>query len=502
MPRSLLEPLNFSNAWSRTGLIVLAALATALGLLAVFGGPTLALAAGLLLGLAAFVRLRGWQFLLVLVLVAWLAFQNIVISALVAWLGLPIQAAQLFTLSKEVLLAGLALLLLATGRVRRPGYTEIMFLLYLLWVVSYLPRGDFPWAARIVGLRALLLPLLLFFIGRFVPAPAGGLRTFLMVVLAVSVIVACVGWLEWLLVDAHAMAALQTANSLAKGQRLASPNPDLPGAFYSVFDVAGTPNPVWVRRMIGTYLEALSLGHALILPIIFLFYALTSGGRPLLRPRWLVAVLLILLVAAQLAAISRGAILASALGCGLVALAMPGTRWRALLVLAVAVLAVFLLPAARQFGGNTLAGQDPSGAAHVSQLSYGLQVALQHPLGFGLGQAGYANGQFALGEGEGAGESYYFSMTSQVGLIGLLLFGLGLLGVLYGLWRVARRSPSAWLSAAALVCAAALVGYSFSAIFSEAAFGLLPSGALWILAGLVLQLGLPETSPALPAPQP
>jgi uncharacterized membrane protein YoaK (UPF0700 family) len=80
-------------------------------------------------------------------------------------------------------------------------------------------------------------------------------------------------------------------------------------------------------------------------------------------------------------------------------------------------------------------------------------------------------------------------MISQVGVIGSALFVLGLLAILFSLRRVWRKTDLVWLKASALVALGALLGYGVSAIESESAFGLLSSGAMWFMCGLVVQIG-------------
>jgi hypothetical protein len=381
--------------------------------------------------------------------------------------------------------------LAASGRAWRVGLADVLFLLFLVWVVSYLPRGDLSLTARVAGVRMLAIPLLLYFLGRFLPGAAAP-RAVLLIGLATAVLVALWGWFEILAVDVHALAALQAASATAKGQAIPELASNLAGAFYTIFTSTFTGDVIWVRRMISTYLEALSLGHALILPLTFLFYVLVAARPPLLRPRWLVAALLVFIGLTQAMAISRGALLASIIAAGLITLTMRRARLPALALLGLVLVAALIVPTSRNFIISTLRMEDPSSIAHASALRSGWAVAVSQPLGFGLGHGGYVGIQFSGGGTEGTGESFYFAMISQVGVVGAFLFVAGTLRLLWGLWQVGRSTPNAWLRTAAIVTAAALAGYSFSAIFSEAAFGMLASGAVWLLAGLVVQAGYAE----------
>ena len=116
-------------------------------------------------------------------------------------------------------------------------------------------------------------------------------------------------------------------------------------------------------------------------------------------------------------------------------------------------------------------------------------MVINQPMGYGLGNGGYYGKYYSEGNDQGTRESFFFSMASQVGLIGSALFIFVLAAILFSLWRVWRKSDSLWLKVSAIVALGGLLGLSVSAIASEAAFGLLTSGAIWFMSGLVIQLG-------------
>ena len=290
------------------------------------------------------------------------------------------------------------------------------------------------------------------------------------------------------------MGQLQSSMQQVKGETTyQSDIAQLAGGFYTAFGSA-SGQVVWVRRMISTYLEPLQLGHALILPLVFLYYCF-AGPRPsLLRPRWMAGLLFVWIGLAELFSISRGAILATLIGVAIVILMTRRVTWHFILFASVLLILVLVIPSVRGFVMNTLSLEDPSSLGHVSQLQSGWQLLLSQPWGLGLGQGGYVGTQFGAGQATGTAESFYFSTVSQVGVVGLGLLGLGFAGLLVNLRNAYRQSESRWLRATALVTLGALAGYSVSAIASEAAFGLLASAAVWFLAGVVVQLGLKERS--------
>jgi hypothetical protein len=429
---------------------------------------------------------RWLPFNLALLTFAWLPFQNIAVALWVS-AGLPIPLASLAVWAKEILLLGVFGMTLVSGAFRHWRKPERLVLCFVAWVFLYLPVGNLGLTARLAGMRMLLWPLLMYFIGRSIRIPPHGLRRMWNVVFLV---VALAGFSEVLFVPTSQLASLQEANYLAKGQEINATVAGLEGLFYSAigsrFDAA---NLIWIRRMVSTYLEPLALGHALVLPIVFLFYAF-AGPRPtFLRPRWLVGALLGALILTQVLAVSRGAILAVVVGIGIIIAASRRARLRSIVVVA-AILAIALTFApVRAFVLNTISLEDPSSGGHISQLERGVQFVLDKPMGLGLGQGGYVGNYFSAGAAEGTGESFLFAMVSQVGVIGAALFLLALLAILLSLQRVWRRTDSLWLKASALVTLGAVLGYSVSAIASEAAFGLLSSGTAWFMSGLVVQLG-------------
>jgi hypothetical protein len=446
--------------------------------------------------------LRYGAFALALALIAWLPFQNGLLAALISDGIIPVALGQFVGLLKEIVLLAVLGLLVVAGKVRRWGSMEVWFALFVGWVLLHLPFGDLPLVAQVAGIRMLVIPILMYYLGRFLPVPSGGLRQFWGLLLLICVVVIVLGWGEYFSLSDDQLAQLQHASFQAKGQAL--PGAEMFGAaegwFYTAVGSAFTGDTIWVRRMISTYLEPLALGHSLILPMVFLFYNLVEPRSALLRPRLAAGLLLIAVGLSQVMALSRGAIVGTFIGWGMIILVSRRLRWRSILVVAAVVVAALTVPSVRGFVLNTLNREDPSTISHVKQLELGLQLLVEKPLGLGLGQGGYVGQVYARGLAEGAAESFYFSTVSQVGAVGVALFGLGLLALLVNLRRCFRQAQSQWLKVSALVAFGALAGYSVSAIFSEAAFGMLASAAVWFLAGVVIQLRDRESRLGRPVP--
>ena len=81
-------------------------------------------------------------FFLVLVVLAWLPFQNAIVAVLTEIGILPAALSQYVVLLKEVILLGVGLWLIFQGKVRRWNKTDLAFVLFTLWVTSHLPFGE------------------------------------------------------------------------------------------------------------------------------------------------------------------------------------------------------------------------------------------------------------------------------------------------------------------------------------------------------------------------
>lgn len=343
----------------------------------------------------------------------------------------------------------------------------------------------------------LVIPVILYFLGRFTSIPTNGLRQFWTILLVATVAVVILGALEYTIVPNELLGKWQLAMQLAKGQTVGTETNLanlLGGLFFTALVSPLDGSLVWVRRMTSSYLEPLALGYSLVLPLVFIFYCFVSARPTLLRPRWLSALLLIVFGLAQALAMSRGAILATLIGVGIIIFADRHIRARAIVLVLLALMIAMIVPPARTLIVNTIGVEDPSSRGHLAEMEKGWQLLLEEPWGLGLGQGGYVGFQYANADAAGAGESYYFSLSSQVGVIGLALFSIGLLALTWRIWRSYRSANSQWLKVSSLVTMAALAGYCFAAVTSETALGFLTSGAVWLMAGMVTQLGSVESS--------
>jgi hypothetical protein len=221
-----------------------------------------------------------------------------------------------------------------------------------------------------------------------------------------------------------------------------------------VYNTGDEGNPI--RRLVSTFLSPLASAYALVVALIYVV------SRPL---RWWWALVAALLYVALLYTHTRAAF--AALAFGLLVLAVAQRRLApAVLGVASVVAGALFLVAYPSIGPTTSytpdelvwlrenargegpTSRDPfpdtddaSTESHWQNLRDGVRVVLEHPQGYGLGNAGVVAKR--TGVEIRAGESTYTELGVDAGLAGVLAFVLWSIATLVGLWR---REP--WLFAA------------------------------------------------------
>ncbi len=399
------------------------------------------------------------------VLCVGLALHNIVMAELwdagLRGSGLDVAAAW-----KEALLAAaLGVALWETRRLPLGTWPDRLALAYAIAVVVYavLPQdwlgGDASARAVLFGLRHDLLPVAGYALGRLLPLAARDDRLLPVVVVGTAVGVAVVG-----IVEVYTVPLQWWRDSGVPGwfaEQLGLDYSGLSGLPENFVYNPGDERPL--RRLISTFLSPLAASYVLVVGLLYLV------SRPRLG-RWGWAGVAVLF-AALLLTHSRASILALAGGLVVLALAQrrtaPAFAAAAVVVLGAAGLAAFehYAPEERftpqeleiqRAGGaeDPGASGDPFSAgessieSHWTNLRDGVRTVLEHPWGYGLGNAGVTASR--TGTEVLAGESTYTELGVEVGIVGLLLFVAWNLALLRELW-----TRAAWL-AAALAAALAL----------------------------------------------
>ena len=256
-----------------------------------------------------------------------------------------------------------------------------------------------------------------------------------------------------------------------------------------VYNTGDEDNPI--RRLVSTFLSPLASAYALVVALIYVV------SRPY---RWWWALLGVLFYAALLYTHTRAALAALAFGLVVLALAQRRIAPAVLAAVSVAAGALFLAvypsigPStsytpeelewlrenAQKQGdtsGDPFGGNEASTESHWRNLRDGVRVVIEHPQGFGLGNAGVVAKR--TGVEIRAGESTYTELGVDAGIAGMVAFVLWNVALLAGLWR-----REAWLAAA--LATVLLIGLQTDVIgIHWIAF------TVWAAAGLAL--GLPAT---------
>ena len=139
-------------------------------------------------------------------------------------------------------------------------------------------------------------------------------------------------------------------------------------------------------------------------------------------------------------------------------------------------------------GGRFPTVEDESTESHWTNLREGVRVVLEHPQGFGLGNAGVVAKR--TGVKIKAGESTYTELGVDAGIAGVVAFVLWSLAVLVGLWRREAWLAAAFAAVLALGLQTDVIGIHWLAF------------TVWFAAGLALGLPPGRAKPAEDAADP
>jgi hypothetical protein len=356
-----------------------------------------------------------------------------------------------------------ALLLVALGLVvwRQRGLpfkatpTDYLALGYLAVVVVYalIPQdvlgGDASAHGLLLGARHDLTPVAAYFLGRSLHLGRDELRRIGVLLLGTAAAVAA-----WGLVDVYVISLDTWRSSGVPGwyeRQLGLDYKGLSGLPENFVYNPGNEQPL--RRLVSTFLSPLATGYLLVVALLLAATWPRSRVVPALSGLLLVGLLF---------TYSRTSL--AALALGFVVLASCLRSWWPVAAAAVVLVAsVAFVSGYEEFGPETrytpaeleiqrAGGQveptsgdpfDPDEASfdsHLDALRDGIQTVLEHPQGYGPGNAGVTAKR--TGEPILAGESTYTELGVGVGLLGLLLFVAWNLSLL---WRLRHRAP--WLAA-------------------------------------------------------
>jgi hypothetical protein len=430
-------------------------------------------------------------------LVVGLALHNTAMAQL--WdLGLRGSALDAVAAWKEVLL--LVALVAVAWHVRRlpaVAAADVLAVTYAAIILLYwlLPQGwldgDATARGELLALRHHLLPVAAYALGRLLAEVWRTERLGLVVALTAAG-VAAIGLFDLAFVSLQAW-----RDSGVPGwyrEQLGLEYEGLSGLPENwVYNTGDEQNPI--RRLVSTFLSPLASAYALVVGLVYLL------SRPL---RWWSAALAVLLFVGLLYTHTRAAV--GALALGLVVLALVQRRLLPV-VLAVAAVAVsaaffvaypdigpstsyteeeleFLRQNAESEPGTSTDPFSPSESSlrsHWRSLRDGVQAVLEHPQGYGLGNAGVVAKR--TGVEIKAGESTYVELGIDAGIAGLAAFVLWSAFVLLGLVRREAWVGASFAAVLVLGLQTDVIGVHWLAV------------VVWAAAGMALGAARPVPEP-------
>ena len=359
---------------------------------------------------------------------------------------------------KELLL--LAAIVAAAWHVRRwpeVRAADALALAYAVVIVVYwlIPQswldGQATTRGELLALRHHLLPVAGYALGRLVSAAWPERERFGRLIAVVAVAVVAVGFVDLAFIPLQSW-----RDSGVPGwyrEQLGLDYEGLSGLPENWVFNTGDESPL--RRLVSTFLSPLASAYLLVVALIYVL------SRPF---RWWWGLLAALLYVGLLFTHTRAAFAALAVGLVVLAVAQRRPAPAVLGIVSVVVAALFLsvYPSigpttsytpeelewqrqnAQQEGstsGDPFTGNEASTESHWRNLREGVRVVMDHPQGFGLGNAGVVAKR--TGVEIRAGESTYTELGVDAGIAGAAAFVLWSLALLAGLWR-----REAWLAAA------------------------------------------------------
>ena len=481
----------------------LVALACTLGLIiAALWLDMLLLATALILGLVV-----GAAFLAIL----WRAPGTLLIIYIIALPAYILTLAALFKFSSSTTLVAMirpwkeiaALLLLIfigigvlqrlkiTGRLHKLDLLVLAFLcLNLLYL--FVPWGP-DFTIRLYGLRANGFFVLIYGLGRLVPISVRLQKWIFGLLIGVGVLAALVAIFEIALPPAW-------PNELGYANYIREFFGQEPTGHYGLSWTFETSTGL--RRRSAFFANPLELASSTLITGVAALYWMFSfkprtWGRLIAAASWgLIALSLVLTV-------SRASTLAFGVQTVVAAIWLRKTRFALAFVLLglAGLLAIIVLldPRLLAFVIESITFQNPSMQGHLSDWSIGLQTMLTDPLGIGLGTSGQTGDRFGDST---SGESQFFILGVQLGLLGLLLYILILWTTIRYSLKAYRRT-SGYTKALCFVAAAAKFGLlfpSFSAHTENYVFAMFITW--WLVGFAIQQLGRQTETAVSPPPSP
>jgi hypothetical protein len=391
----------------------------------------------------------------------------------------------------------------------RPGAIDLLALAFAVLVLLYavIPQhelgGSADKSAVLHAIRHDLVPVVAFLLGRALGITAAQIRAALWTVLGAAAAVAGFGLAEEYTAG---VGWWHTSGAVGYFRHQLGFDYHGPGGLPENF-AFNTGNNHLFRRLISTFVSPLGAAYMFVVALV---------AAPV-RRRALPLALLVFV--GLLFTISRSALVG--LAAGLLVLALARREWWPLLAVVVVVgagigfdrLYSHVAPTTH-FLKSELAEQEanakkhpdakpelfnsnePSLSSHWASLKHGLSTVVDHPQGYGLGNAGATAERF--GVELKAGESNYTEIGVETGLAGMIVFVLWSLALLAGLVGRAWREPPGLVRDGAAGIAGAFAAILLIAFQTDAIGIPWLAYVLWWLAGALTVSWARSTSSVKP----
>ncbi len=393
--------------------------------------------------------------------------------------------------SKEVyVMALVGILFLTNSKKIKWGYIDLaaaLFLLVHIYGFIYSSAGLF---ARAVSFREGIMILAFYYIGRLITFTQDDILWILKAIVVVSLIVALFGFLERFVFNDtiwNTIGAIDYYQAKIESQKIKFIiKNNLPGNFFTFID-----NRLF-RRMVGPIADATSLSRFLALPILSLIYIrrLLSKSRETLPFQFAA---LLLLCGALVLTFGRGGLL---IVIGGLMLWSYSKKPFITVLLGIPLAAVVL--------GNIALFDIHSGnvSRHTSGLVNGVNSLYKAPLGHGLGSSGMMAVMYTENIEEDISESYWGSLSYQLGIAGLIsftMFFILICGTLYRIYKKHRGEVEEFpVSKMALMAFSLCAGIFATSALGNSAVEPISAGLSLLYGGAII--GINDNDGSLPIP--
>lgn len=408
--------------------------------------------------------------------------QNITAMLLLRSGIVPIQHGAYLLYLKELIVV-LGLIYLGSGRLLSRtlpfNWIDALIILYFLLVCALFTFESFiPFEVRIAGMRSLVILPSLYLLGRWLYYPRLDISDLSHFFIRVAIVFALFGILEaFILPENFWLAIGQEEYYLMKEGRVPQGSLYLNMYFWDF----GEP----VRRIASVTGDPLLSSYTLLYGTLLLGFWMFSIGPGKMRVGHLVAFLTLV---AMIATLSRGAVVTLLGGILSLMIALQSTWiYATILITGIAT----ILATVGLFGDLIL--QYITGRSHINGILTGLATSLEHPFGIGIG----LSSNVALSRATAlevdldfisGGDSYFGSLASQIGIVGVILvysIFIGIAVCLYRQRKYLRRSgaPYVWIYTATIVM---LSGLIFTSLLNESGFSFVGSGLIFLTSGILV----------------